>query len=71
MPAHKQPIAPVPSRNPKSDFVKMSVTVPPDMHEQLMELSRARRKAKQPYMISELVREALAGWLPSGPRDRQ
>jgi hypothetical protein len=51
-------------RFPKSDFIKMSVTVPPEMFEQLQDLSRIRRRAKEPYTMSDLVRDALAGWLP-------
>lgn len=51
-------------RFPKSDFIKMSVTVPPEMFEQLQDLSRTRRRAKEPYTMSDLVRDALAGWLP-------
>jgi hypothetical protein len=51
-------------RFPKSDFIKMSVTVPPEMFEQLQDLSRSRRRAKEPYTMSDLVRDALAGWLP-------
>ncbi len=52
-------------RNRKSDFVKISVTLPPEMHEVLQDLSHARRKRKERHMISDLVREALASWLPS------
>ncbi len=55
-------------RNRKSDFVKISVTLPPDMHETLQELSHTRRKRREPHMISDLVREALAGWLPKHNR---
>ena len=51
-------------RFPKSDFVKMSVTVPPEMFEQLQDLSRIRRRAKEAYTMSDLVRDALTGWLP-------
>ena len=50
-------------RNPKSDFIKMSVTVPPDMFDALQDLSRARRRAKEPYTMSDLVREAVGSWL--------
>jgi hypothetical protein len=53
-----------PVRNPKSDFVKVSITLPPDMHDALQELSHGRRKRKERYMVSDLVREALAAWLP-------
>lgn len=52
------------TRNRKSDFVKISVTLPPDMHEALQDLSHARRKRKERHMISDIVREALASWLP-------
>lgn len=52
------------TRNPKSDFVKVSVTLPPATHDALLDLSRARRRRGEAYMISDLVREALAGWLP-------
>ena len=50
-------------RNPKSDFIKMSVTVPPDMFDALQDLSRTRRRAKEPYTMSDLVREAVGSWL--------
>jgi len=52
------------TRNRKSDFVKISATLPPEMHEALQDLSHARRKRKERHMISDLVREALASWLP-------
>ena len=66
--AKAPPPAPVEKRrNPKSDFVKMSVTLPPEMNEKLQELSHARRMRKERYMLSDLVREALAQWLPQQP----
>jgi hypothetical protein len=49
-------------RNPKSDFLKLTVTLPPGLFDQLQDLSRVRRHAKQPYTLSHLVREALASW---------
>jgi len=57
-------------RNPKSDFIKMSVTVPPEMFDALQDLSRARRRAKEPYTMSDLVREAVGHWLESTPESR-
>ena len=54
-------------RNPKSDFIKMSVTVPPEMFDALQDLSRARRRAKEPYTMSDLVREAVGAWLVETP----
>lgn len=50
-------------RNPKSDYVKMTITVPPQMFEQIQDLSRARRRAKKPYTMSDLAREAFSNWL--------
>jgi len=38
--------------------------MPPEMFDQLEDLARARRKRKQPHMVSDLVREAIARWLP-------
>ena len=54
-------------RNPKSDFIKMSVTVPPEMFDALQDLSRTRRHAKEPYTMSDLVREAVGAWLVKTP----
>ena len=63
-PVVEKPVEQAEKRFPKSDFVKMSVTVPPDIFEQLQDLSRARRRAKEPYTMSDLVRDALVNWLP-------
>ena len=63
-PVVEKPVEKSEKRFPKSDFVKMSVTVPPDMFEQLQDLSRSRRRAKEPYTMSDLVRDALVQWLP-------
>ena len=50
-------------RNPKSDFIKMSITVPPEMFEDLQDASRRRRRAKKSYTMSDLVRDAIGDWL--------
>ena len=50
-------------RNLKSEFIKMSITVPPEMFEDLQDISRQRRRAKQPYTMSDLARDAIADWL--------
>jgi hypothetical protein len=50
-------------RNAKSDFVKLSVTVPPEMFEMLENKSRERRRSRTPHTMSALVREALGEWL--------
>ena len=47
----------------RSDFVKATITLPPEMHEHLLDISRERRRNKEPYTISALVREALEHWL--------
>lgn len=45
-------------------MTKMSILVPTDMFETLQDLSRSRRRAKQPFKLTELAREALSSWLP-------
>jgi hypothetical protein len=47
-----------------SDYTKMSVTVAVDVFEKLQDISRQRRRSKQPFKLTELVREALSDWLP-------
>jgi hypothetical protein len=42
----------------------MSITVPPEMFEALQQTSMSRRREKQPYTMSDLVREAVSAWLP-------
>lgn len=51
------------TRNLKSDFIKLSVTLPPAMFEKLQGLSLKRRCNKEPYTMSQLVRESLAAYL--------
>ena len=47
-----------------AEMTKMSILVPTDMFETLQDLSRSRRRAKQPFKLTELAREALSSWLP-------
>lgn len=51
-------------RNPKSDFVKMSITVEPELFEAIQTVSRARRKQKQEFTFSAIIRDALKQYLP-------
>lgn len=48
----------------EADMTKMSITLPTDMFETLQDISRSRRRAKQPFKLTELAREALSSWLP-------
>lgn len=48
---------------------KLTVTMPQDMHEQLLDIARARRRAKQPYQLSQIVREAMAAWFATNAND--
>jgi len=50
-------------RNAKSDFVKMSITVEPDLFEAVQNLSRNRRKQKQEFTFSAIIRDALKLYL--------
>ena len=50
-------------RNPKSDFVKMSITVEPDLFEAIQNLSRIRRSGKQEFTFSAIIRDALKQYM--------
>lgn len=52
---------------PKSEFIKMSITVEPDIFEAIEDLSRQRRRSKEPFTFSAIVRDALREYL-SKPR---
>lgn len=51
-------------RNPKSDFVKMSITVEPELFEAIQSISRERRAQKQEFTFSAIIRDALKQYLP-------
>lgn len=48
---------------PAKDYEKVTVTLSPEMHSDLLEASFARRKAKLPHQQSQIMREALEMWL--------
>ena len=50
-------------RNPKSDFIKMSITVEPELFEAVQELSQRRRKQKTEFTFSAIIRDALKQYL--------
>lgn len=52
-------------RNPKADFIKMSVTVEPELFDAVQNLSIERRKLKQEFTFSAIVRDALKQYLPA------
>ncbi len=56
------------SEVPKSHYKKVSITLPPEMFFDLDDVARTRRRREQPFTISELIREALATWLPKQKR---
>jgi len=43
----------------KSEYVKMSITIEPDLFESVDDLSRKRRRRKEKYTYSDIVRDAL------------
>jgi len=49
--------------NTKSEFVKMSITVEPEIFDAIEEISRVRRRGKQPFTFSAIVRDALKEYL--------
>lgn len=50
-------------RNTKSDFIKMSITVEPELFEVIQEISRDRRKNKQEFTFSAIIRDALKQYI--------
>jgi hypothetical protein len=50
-------------RNIKSDFVKMSITVEPELFETIQALSATRRKQKLEFTFSAIIRDALKQYL--------
>ncbi len=50
-------------RNNKSEFVKMSITVEPELFESVQGLSIERRKNKQEFTFSAIIRDALKVYL--------
>lgn len=51
-------------RNLKADFIKMSITVEPEVFDAVQNLSMERRKLKQEFTFSAIVRDALKQYLP-------
>lgn len=47
-----------------NEMVKVSFTIDVNIFEQLQDISKARRRAKQPFKMTEFVREAIAVWMP-------
>jgi hypothetical protein len=47
----------------KADFVKMSITVEPEIFDAVEDLSRKRRRNKQPFTFSAIIRDALKEYL--------
>jgi len=55
---------PNPPRGEKSDFRKVSVTLPPEAYEKLVQESARRKIASEPnQLLSALVREAIIEYL--------
>lgn len=52
-------------RNTKSDFVKMSITVEPELFDAVQSLSQQRRRKKEEFTFSAIIRDALKLYLQS------
>jgi hypothetical protein len=53
-----------PPRGEKRDFRKVSITIPPEAYEKLMQESARRKIAREPnQLLSALVREAVVLYL--------
>ena len=47
----------------KADYVRLSVTLPPDLFDRLQMVSIKRRRQKESYTFCHLVREAIQEWI--------
>lgn len=70
-PAKKQKVVAAPPVEPVSmegdsdgDVARVTVTMPEGLHDELLVLSLKRRRAKQVYNVSAMIREAIMEWLP-------
>jgi len=54
-----------PERGQRGDFVKITVTIAPEMLERILTVGvqRKARKAGEPSATSEMIREAIGEWL--------
>lgn len=52
------------STSPPSEYIPISVTIPPEMFDEIQAISSARRKRREPYSVSKIIRDALHEWLP-------
>lgn len=50
-------------RNTKSDFVKMSITVEPELFDAVQSISLQRRRKKEEFTFSAIIRDALKLYL--------
>lgn len=50
-------------RTPKSDFIKMSITVEPELFDAVQALSLQRRRQKEEFTFSAIIRDALKLYL--------
>ena len=51
------------SKESKADYVRLSVTLPPDLFDRLQMVSIKRRRQKESYTFCHLVREAIQEWI--------
>ena len=47
----------------KADYVRLSITLPPDLFDRLQMVSIRRRRRKESYTFCHLVREAIQEWI--------
>ena len=47
----------------KADYVRLSITLPPELFERLQMVSIQRRRRKEAYTFCHLVREAIHEWI--------
>lgn len=62
---------PPPSKDDKSDFIRLSITISPEDFERLQSESMLRRRERETYTFSHIARIALGEWLDKVERDRE
>lgn len=59
------------SRESKADFVRLSITIPPEDFDRLQAESLRRRRGRETYTFSHIVRLALTDWLDRIEAERE
>lgn len=51
------------NRKAKADFVRMSITVEPELFDEIQQISNARRRKKLEFTFSSIIRDSLKDYI--------